>query len=115
MATRKAAQVSKPSLHLDTAGAMAFATESPRAVELVESQRRVSREASGAVSGLVPANDVRLTANIKKDLHAKLKHAAVDSRTTVGELIEAMVVMYLDKDFDVLVKVIEKSRKESAR
>jgi len=46
-------------------------------------------------SGLVPAGDVRLTANIRVDLHKKLKHAAVDRGTTVGELIEELIDKHL--------------------
>lgn len=42
----------------------------------------------GQKSGLVPEGDVRLTANIRADLHLKLKIRAVNERTTVGELIE---------------------------
>lgn len=47
------------------------------------------------VSGLVPAGDVRLTANIREDLHLKLKIAAAHRRTTIGELIEELVESYL--------------------
>lgn len=46
-------------------------------------------------SGLVPKGDVRLTANIRADLHRKLKHAAVDGGTTVGELLEGLIEKYL--------------------
>lgn len=42
-------------------------------------------------SGKVPQGDVRLTANIRKDLHMKLKIAAVMRSTTIGALIEEMV------------------------
>ena len=45
----------------------------------------------GAKSGLVPLGDVRLTANIREDLHLKLKIRAAQERTTVGELIEQWV------------------------
>lgn len=44
-----------------------------------------------AKSGLVPQGDVRLTANIRADLHLKLKIRAAEQRTTVGELIEQWV------------------------
>jgi hypothetical protein len=47
--------------------------------------------AKGAKSGLVPAGDARLTANIREDLHLKLKIRAAQERTTVGELIERWV------------------------
>lgn len=42
-------------------------------------------------SGQVPEGDVRLTANIREDLHQKLKIRAVQERTTVGDLIEEWV------------------------
>jgi hypothetical protein len=42
-------------------------------------------------SGLVPEGDVRLTANIRADLHMKLKMKAVQDRTTIGELIEGLI------------------------
>ena len=39
-------------------------------------------------SGQVPEGDVRLTANIRADLHQKIRIRAIKERTTVGELIE---------------------------
>lgn len=47
------------------------------------------------LSGQVPEGDVRLTANIREDLHLKLKIAAARRRTTIGELIEEFVETYL--------------------
>jgi hypothetical protein len=47
--------------------------------------------AKGQASGLVPAGDVRLTVNIREDLHLKLKIKAAQERTTIGELIEQWV------------------------
>jgi hypothetical protein len=47
------------------------------------------------LSGLVPDGDVRLTANIREDLHLKLKIAAAQQRTTIGEIIEALVEKYV--------------------
>lgn len=46
---------------------------------------------AGAKSGLVPVGDVRLTANIREDVHMRLKMRAVQERTTIGELIERWV------------------------
>ncbi|HEY6837228.1 MAG TPA: hypothetical protein VI389_00660 [Geobacteraceae bacterium] len=46
-------------------------------------------------SGLVPAGDVRLTANIREDLHLLLKITAAKRRTTIGELIEELVEAHL--------------------
>ena len=42
-------------------------------------------------SGQIPEGDVRLTANIREELHQKLKIRAVQERTTVGDLIEEWV------------------------
>ena len=46
---------------------------------------------AGQKSGLVPEGDVRLTANIRADLHLALKIRAAQGRTTVGELIEQWI------------------------
>ena len=46
---------------------------------------------TGNTSGLVPAGDMRLTVNIRDDVHQALKIRAVQERSTVGELIEAWV------------------------
>ena len=45
----------------------------------------------GQKSGLVPEGDVRVTANIRADLHLALKIRAAQERTTVGELIEQWI------------------------
>ena len=55
---------------------------------------RTSKEAESK-SGLVPEGDVRLTANIRGDLHMKLKMKAVVERTTIGELIEELIEKHL--------------------
>lgn len=46
---------------------------------------------TGQKAGLVPTGDVRLTANIRADLHLKLKIRAAQERTTAGELIEQWI------------------------
>ncbi len=51
--------------------------------------------ARGPLSGQVPDGDVRLTANIRADLHLKLKIAAARRRTTIGEIIEEMVEKHI--------------------
>ncbi|MCM0083756.1 hypothetical protein L4X63_19385 [Geomonas sp. Red32] len=38
---------------------------------------------------------MRLTANIREDLHLKLKIASAHRRTTIGEIIEELVEKYL--------------------
>jgi len=46
-------------------------------------------------SGMVPEGDVRLTANIRGDLHLRLKIEAAQRRTTIGELIEELIDKYI--------------------
>jgi hypothetical protein len=45
----------------------------------------------GKGSGQVPAGDVRLTVNIRDDLHQRLRIRAVQERTTAGDLIEKWI------------------------
>ena len=52
---------------------------------------RAETAPAGQKSGLVPAGDVRLTVNIRDDVHQTLKIRAVQERTTVGDLIEQWV------------------------
>lgn len=58
-------------------------------------KRKDAQKGARSLSGLVPEGDVRLTANIREDLHLKLKIAAAQQRTTIGELIEFMVEKYI--------------------
>lgn len=48
-------------------------------------------------AGLVPAGDVRLTANIREEIHQKLKIASVMTRTTMGELLEQLITEKLNE------------------
>ncbi len=82
---KPAAVTRKPSLNADAA--LSFATGG---------QSRTIEKAQ-ATSGLVPAGDVRLTANIRRDLHKRLKDAAAQRQYetgkgfTIGELIEELI------------------------
>lgn len=53
------------------------------------------KTAAKGISGQVPEGDVRLTANIRQDLHLKLKIASAYRRTTIGEIIEELVEKYV--------------------
>lgn len=77
----------------DTEQALQFATGSAKA----EGRRRGRKPQKAAEprSGQVPPEDVRLTANIRKELHLKLKIAAANRSTTIGELIEELVAKHL--------------------
>lgn len=57
------------------------------------------------MSGMVPDGDVRLTANVRRELHLKLKMASAMTRTTMGELIEQLIARQLD---DMLTRGIKK-------
>jgi hypothetical protein len=46
-------------------------------------------------TGRVPEGDARLTVNIRKDLHERLKVAAFRRRTTIGAMIEEWVASTL--------------------
>jgi len=93
--TTKKVSISKPVL---IAEALKFASE-----DILSPSHRVDKakgiktapRGSKQVSGLVPIGDVRLTANINKELHLKLKIAAAKQRTTIGELIEQLLEKYL--------------------
>jgi hypothetical protein len=68
-------------------GAQAAKTATARGAGLSKSENAPK----GQKSGLLPSGDVRLTANIREDLHLKLKIKAAQERTTIGELIEQWV------------------------
>ncbi len=76
-APKKAKEAQKPS---------PLATTSKKAAKSA-----VRKAVAKPVSGLVPEGDVRLTANIRQDLHLRLKIAAAHRRTTIGEIIEELV------------------------
>jgi hypothetical protein len=88
----KITTLKKPTL--STAAVQAFAegaTSAPNATAKGKGAARAEVAPVGQKSGLVPEGDVRLTANIRGDLHLKLKIRAAQERTTVGELIEQWV------------------------
>ena len=55
----------------------------------------IKKTTKKTTSGQIPDGDVRLTANVSKELHKKLKHAAVDQETTVGEILEQLIKKHL--------------------
>ena len=54
-------------------------------------RRKAARKKTAAPSGRVPDGDVRLTANIRQDLHLRLKIEAATRRITIGELVEELI------------------------
>jgi hypothetical protein len=62
---------------LNTAAALDFAEQKPT------SEKQTSNQ--------VPAGDVRMTANVSKAHHRKIKMAAANQETTIGELLEQLI------------------------
>jgi len=96
MTTQKKVSISKPVLMAD---ALKFASGkhlggSPTPPS-TQDPKKTALRGSKAVSGLVPDGDVRLTANINAELHLKLKIKAAEQRTTIGELLEQLLVKHL--------------------
>lgn len=48
-------------------------------------------------SQFAPDGDVRLTLNVRKEIHQKLKVASVMTSTTMGELVEQLITAKLDE------------------
>lgn len=83
-------------------------TSKPNIKELAQKARGFAEKsapqthhAAKGTSGQVPPNDVRLTANIRRDLHKRLKDAAAQRQYetgkgfTIGELIEELIEQHL--------------------
>jgi hypothetical protein len=49
-----------------------------------------------SVSGQIPEGDVRMTANVRADLHLRLKIRAARDRTTIGEIIEQLIERHIE-------------------
>lgn len=92
--------ITKPQLNISEALAFAAGTIKNEKVGKGKSKSKIMAPTAlngnkKQVSGLVPDDDVRLTANIRKDLHLKLKIRAAVERTTIGELIEALIEKHI--------------------
>ena len=92
---KHAAVTKKPSISTLAGQAATFA-EAPQASK--SSSAIEQGKAPAAKSGLVPADDVRLTANIRQDLHLKIKIEAAHRRTTIGEILEELIEHHLKTD-----------------
>lgn len=93
-----AATIKKPQVSVEDALRFATGGDQVKADRTLAKPKKVAQKAVqevGAKSGLVPEGDVRLTANIRGDLHMKLKMRAVQERTTIGELIEELIAKHL--------------------
>ena len=90
----KITTLKKPALNAEAVRAFAEGDQSAKQAKgrgKAKVAGKTAKAATGQKSGLVPDGDVRLTANIREDLHLKLKIEAAKRRTTVGELIEQLI------------------------
>lgn len=88
----KVASLKKPTLTREAVLGFAEGAQQPQQpVAGLRGRARSENAPVGQKSGLIPQGDVRLTANIREDLHTKLKVRVAQERTTVGELIEAWI------------------------
>ncbi len=89
MAKKKQPTLKKPVL--SSADVLGFA-EGKRSTS--KGRATAVSEASSA-SRFPPSGDIRLTVNIRGDLHMRLKMEAVKHRTTVGEILEDLVQQHI--------------------
>lgn len=85
----KISTLKKPALNADAVRAFAEGDQAGSQAEAKPSATKADKSRKRVFPA--PAGDVRMTANIREDLHIKLKIEAAKRRTTVGELIEQMI------------------------
>jgi predicted HicB family RNase H-like nuclease len=100
----KNSHITKPVLN--TQDALKFASESSESEKQGHDMDKGNYLAKTALIrshmkkiSFAPEGDRRLTINIKEDLHRKLKIMAIDNETTVGDIIERLVLNYM-QEFD---------------
>ena len=95
MAKKKQPSLKKPVL--SSADVLGFA-EGKTTKRSVSKSRPAEQSESAEVSStsrFPPSGDIRLTVNIRDDLHMRLKMEAVKRRTTVGEILEDLVEQHV--------------------
>ena len=60
-----------------------------------KSPESVAMSTHAPVNPPFPDGDTRLVCNVRSDLHIKLKHVAVDERTTIGQIVERLIDKHL--------------------
>ncbi len=66
---------------------------SPRVIAKKSTQKAKPK----TVPGQLKEGDVKLTANVKEELHIKLKVKAAMERTSISDIVERLLVKYMDK------------------
>jgi hypothetical protein len=92
---KTAAVIRKPGIGAQALQFAAQGDNSPQVIPKTSRRGKVPQEGLKRVSGLVPDGDTRLTVNVRKDLHRKLKIAAIDRGITAGEIIEYLIEHHL--------------------
>jgi hypothetical protein len=92
MAKKKAPTLKKPVLTSEAV--LGFAEGRTASSSKARSTKAAAADGSAA-SRFPPSGDFRLTVNIREDLHMRLKMEAVKRRTTVGEILEALVQQHI--------------------
>jgi hypothetical protein len=92
MAKKKAPTLKKPVL--TSAAVLGFA-EGRSAPSSSKARNAAAAADVSATSRFPPSGDIRLTVNIRGDLHMRLKMEAVKRRTTVGEILEDLVQQHI--------------------
>jgi predicted HicB family RNase H-like nuclease len=87
----------KPTLAED---ALAFAegdTKPKATVKKAAVKKTAQKARQKSVPGQLKEGDVKLTANVKEELHTKLKVKAAMERTSISDIVERLLEKYMDK------------------
>lgn len=89
----KRSTVRKPVLDGDLA--LAFAEDKDVPLPKADKPGRPASKPDESRSGKIPDGDVRLTVNVRQDLHLRLKVEAAHRRTTIGEILEELIEAHI--------------------
>lgn len=93
MAKKKQPTLKKPVLTSEAV--LGFAEGRAAPASRARSTKAAAAVADASTSRFPPTGDIRLTVNIREDLHMRLKMEAVKRRTTVGEILEGLVQQHI--------------------
>lgn len=95
MAKKKQPSLKKPVLSSEEVLGFAEGKTTKRAGGKSRSAEQSESAEASSTSRFPPSGDIRLTVNIRNDLHMRLKMEAVKRRTTVGEILEDLVEQHV--------------------
>jgi hypothetical protein len=70
----------------------------PRYAQGRQEHRRKPAAGLSAASNFPPAGSTRLTVNVRKDLHTRLKVASARQNETIGLILEQLIEKHVAKD-----------------